>query len=169
MRLAGASAASLTFGLAGRQLFCQATSASRRCRRNVASGTERTHRGDRAHVRFEGGSGLGLSDGVRSAYDPGADTVRIEISQCSGLLPYRFVLSAGRRQDEMLLPGSLRSETKRGRDPHRANRAECPPIMRTQELIRLLILLEYQIQMFIKKSGVDVRYNPLHDRLEVAP
>ena len=37
MRLAGTSAASLTFGLAGRQLFCQATSASRRCRRNVAS------------------------------------------------------------------------------------------------------------------------------------
>ena len=37
MRLAGASAVSLTFGLAGRQLFCQATSASRRCRRNVAS------------------------------------------------------------------------------------------------------------------------------------
>lgn len=32
--------------------------------------TERTHRGDRAHVRFEGGSGLGLSDGVRTAYDP---------------------------------------------------------------------------------------------------
>ena len=33
-------------------------------------GTERTRRRDRAHVRFEGRSGLGLSDGVRSTYDP---------------------------------------------------------------------------------------------------
>ncbi len=55
---------------------------------------------------------------------------RLGISQCSGLLPYRFVLSAGRRQDEMLFPGLLRSETKRGHDPHQANGAECPPIMR---------------------------------------
>ena len=39
------------------------------------NGTERTHRGDRAHVRFERGSGLGLSDGVRSAYDPTATLV----------------------------------------------------------------------------------------------
>jgi len=33
-------------------------------------GTKRTRRRDRAHVRFEGRSGLGLSDGVRSTYDP---------------------------------------------------------------------------------------------------
>ena len=63
---------------------------------------------------------------------------RLGISQCSGLPPHRFVLSAGRRQDEMLLPGLLPSETKRGHDPHRANGARCSPNHATQELIRSL-------------------------------
>jgi hypothetical protein len=46
----------------------------------VASGTERTHRGDRAHVRFEGGSGLDLSDGVRTAYDPKRTSVAQDVT-----------------------------------------------------------------------------------------